>query len=473
MPAAILVTARPPVRFADSGTRHVREPSSVINLLATEVGQLGIAAQWISAVGNDALPGAPLCVNTARGAIFPALGDADGFRSAYAFATRALWFVHHGLKLNLAPTDWTSGMADLRALTMQIARVVKARLTDQTVVVNDYQLSLVAGELRRRGVRARVAFMQYTPFASLHDWLELPSTSRRDVIVGILGADLVGFTAQGWADRFIEAVRADALGEWDQATRSIHHRGGTTAVRVYPLFIAPDRIRAILASGQGFARPAGCHFLFARADRLDPAKNALVGFQAYENLLEELGELWPTVHFAAVLSPTRTDMEEYRVYRDLVMGAVGRIARRFPGAVSVSWDESHIRALEIAREADAVVVNSVADGMNLFVQEAAVVNRRACVLLLSRDTGSAAALGDATLELSDPRSVDTTRAAMDAAMLMEREDREYRSVRAVSRIESGSETLLGRLRLDLDATGDAPGGRCSAVGVRHAGAGDP
>jgi trehalose 6-phosphate synthase len=129
-----------------------------------------------------------------------------------------------------------------------------------------------------------------------------------------------------------------------------------------------------------------------RNDRLDLAKNVSIGFEAFERLLAARPEWHGRLKFLAFLVPSRESVPEYAAYRDMVMRQVKGINARFGTPtwqpVQVLYEQNRLQALTALQLADVLLVNSVADGMNLVAKEAAVLNERRRVLVLSNRAGA-------------------------------------------------------------------------------------
>jgi hydroxymethylpyrimidine pyrophosphatase-like HAD family hydrolase len=168
-----------------------------------------------------------------------------------------------------------------------------------------------------------------------------------------------------------------------------------------------------------------------RVDRLDPSKNQLNGFLAFERLLARRPDLHGRARFLAFLVPSRTDLRVYRVYREAVFAEVERINTRFattpraPTAIEVFYTNDREQALAAMEECDALLVNSLRDGMNLVAKEWAVVSRRPGVLVASETTGVAAEAADSAVLIS-PIDIDGTAAALETALMMPATERSAR-----------------------------------------------
>ena len=105
--------------------------------------------------------------------------------------------------------------------------------------------------------------------------------------------------------------------------------------------------------------------------------------------------------------PSRHDLPEYREYT----AAVQRLARQIEDEFAVpGWDplilevnDDYARSLAACRLADVLLVNPIRDGMNLVAKEGPILSDRGCALVLSKEAGAAAELGDYALMINPLR----------------------------------------------------------------------
>jgi trehalose 6-phosphate synthase len=145
------------------------------------------------------------------------------------------------------------------------------------------------------------------------------------------------------------------------------------------------------------------------------------GFQAYERLLEDHPDLKEKVTFLALLVPSREGLEEYQEYAAQVRGAIDHVNQRFGTKgwrpIEAIFGNDHPRALACMEHYDVLLVNPLADGMNLVVKEGGLLNRRDGAIVLSTSTGAYEQLHDGVLGI-DPQDVDATSAALHQALTM-------------------------------------------------------
>jgi trehalose 6-phosphate synthase len=171
-------------------------------------------------------------------------------------------------------------------------------------------------------------------------------------------------------------------------------------------------------------------------------------------MLERHPEWLGVARFVAHLVPSRTSIKEYATYTERTLRTVERINGRFGSA---SWQpieafhrKGRLEALAAMRSYDVLLVNSIADGMNLVSKEGPLLNERAGVLVLSRQAGSFADLGEAAIGI-DPRDVSGTAEALHQALSMAAPDRQQRAERLRSAVLAHQ--LRDWLRIQLEDLG--------------------
>lgn len=360
--------------------------------------------------------------------------DRDDYRTYYDdFSNRVLWFVHHGLwdEVPDLRSEHAGAWETYRAVNARFAALVDEEAEDEALVFSqDYHLSLVPAGLRARRSDVAIAHFQHTPFAPPDRYAALPGEWGRTLLEGMLAADVVGFHADRWVERFL-ACCAAVLGARIEDT-TVHHRGHATRVGAYPIGASPEVLAAEAAHPrvrdrlERLERTLDGRLLMLRVDRTDLSKNIVRGFLAFEQLLERREDLRARVLHAAFLTPSRGGVPEYLTYMQEVHAIVERINTRFgtPEGAPVLLDiqDDFQRTLAGFRRYDVLVVNAVSDGMNLVAREGPIVNERDGVLVLSRETGAAAELGEAALVI-DPFDVGDTSRAMERALDMDADER--------------------------------------------------
>ena len=169
--------------------------------------------------------------------------------------------------------------------------------------------------------------------------------------------------------------------------------------------------------------------LVVRVDRTDPSKNAVRGFEAFGRLLERDSALHGRVGLLALLDPSRQEIPEYVDYRAATEDAAAAVNEQFgrPGwqPVRLEVRDDFPASVAAYTEYDVLLINPVMDGLNLVAKEAPLVNDRNGVLVLSRQAGAFAELGDWALGVA-PLDVDDQADALARAIAMPADERRSR-----------------------------------------------
>jgi trehalose 6-phosphate synthase len=378
--------------------------------------------------------------------------DPDVYDQAYnTVSNRLLWFLHHYLwdlprnpDLGLdAREAWESYQTVNQAFAEALAE--EAGPDPASVLVQDYHLSLVPARLRDIAPAARTVHFHHVPFAGADYLRLLPRNIREELLGGLLGADVVGFQTERWAENFLGACRLleDADVFWRR--RAVRWQGRLVRVGVYPISIDAAQMRTnaglpgVREKRRELEAWRGDRRLLLRVDRAELSKNIFRGFRAFEDFLRRYPQWKGQVVFLALLNPSRREIEDYREYTDASVREADRINQEYGGD---DWTPIEIRMGDNFEEVlaaygiyDALMVNPVFDGMNLVAKEGPLLNRQHGALILSRTAGAYAELGKAALGV-DPVDIAGTADAIAAAMDMPDEERAQRA--AVLRRAAGA-----------------------------------
>jgi trehalose 6-phosphate synthase len=338
------------------------------------------------------------------------------------------------------------------------------------VLIQDYHLTLSPRMLRDRRDDVRIAHFSHTPWAPPSYYRLLPDDIAAAVLEGILGADHAGFLCDRWAAAFLDCCDEILGARVDRAARTVTHAGRVTHVDVHGLGIDGPALRARAAEPDVRGRTAalreqvGDRRLIVRVDRTELSKNIVRGLAAYRELLAKHPEWHGRVVHLAFAYPSRHDLPEYREYTAAVQRMAAEISDEFGTS---SWEplilqvnDDYPRSLAAYGMADVLLVNPIRDGMNLVAKEGPVLAETGAALVLSREAGAAAELGEDAL-LVNPYDVSQTAEALHQALLMPPDERAERCRRL-----SAAATALPPRRWfadQLDAL-DTHGGRADVPG---------
>jgi trehalose 6-phosphate synthase len=356
--------------------------------------------------------------------------DAQTFRLAYEVVSNGtLWFLYHGLfDLTRRPRfdpRWREAWEAYEAVNVAFTDATAELAPDGDVVlVQDMHLALVPGMLRARRPDLRLTHFTHTPFCGPNSIRVLPGYAATALCESMASVPC-GFHARRWA-RSYEASAREVLGDATPA----------------PTFVAalgpdPDALTQLAASDA--ARNAateldavvGDRTMVLRVDRIDPSKNIVRGFLAYDLLLERRPEWRERVVFVARLNASRESLAEYQAYRREVETAADRVNERWAtnGWTPIVLDakDDYPRTVAAMARYDVLMVNAIKDGLNLVAKEGPLVNRRDGVLCLSPGTGAWDDLGVCSLAIH-PFDLEQAADALHDALGMPLDERAARAV---------------------------------------------
>jgi trehalose 6-phosphate synthase len=478
----IIATNRGPVTFTTGGDGSLR-PRRGSGGLVTALGQVGhhVPVTWLAAAMTDGDRRAAADPRLIRDAVgddaqvrlrFVAVERAV-FEQAYnVIANPLLWFLQHQMwNLPERPVIDTATLRAWERGYVVMNEAFAAAVVAQTrgdkrprVMLHDYHLYCAAEPIRRSRPDAILSHFTHIPMPPSSIWQAVAPRIREGIATGLLANDVVGFQTDRYAHNFLRMVESfvpDAKVDYDAA--EVRRRRRTTRVRTYPISIdvqATRRVARSLAARRRADQLLGGtrERIIVRVDRLEPSKNILRGFLAYEALLQRQPRLRGRLSFLAFLVPSRTSLREYGHYARMVQNAVERINARFGRAgwrpVQIFYENDYAQALAGLSIADVVLINPLVDGMNLVAKEAAVVSERDAVLVLSETAGAFDQMAHGALPIA-PADVAGTADALAQALAMPVEERRRRL--AVLRRGVEREDITWWLRRQLEDLAELAG----------------
>lgn len=316
----------------------------------------------------------------------------------YGFANQALWpLCHYFLsRVRYLKDHWQAYQAVNRKFAEKVIEIYQP---GDLIWVQDYQLALVPQLLRQALPGARIGVFWHIPWPSSELFRTLPWA--RELLQGLLGADLIGFHTKEYVRHFHsccrillnleEPLRVDGRRVYAEA----HPIGVETEV-----FARLAKDPAVRAAAQALRRDVGARILLG-VDRLDYTKGIPERLEAFGGYLKDHPEVVGQVKLIQIAVPSRERVDAYRQLRERVEGLVGRINGTYsrPGSIPIQFLSRSFSREELAAyylAADVMLVTPLRDGLNLVAKEFAATSR-AGVLLLSEFAGAAEELKEALL----------------------------------------------------------------------------
>jgi trehalose-6-phosphate synthase len=353
----------------------------------------------------------------------------------YGFSNEGLWplcHIVHNRPL-FRPEDW----AQYRAVNEKFAAAVLEEIAgteSPMVLIQDYHFALLPSLIKRERPDARTAIFWHIPWPNFEAFSICPW--QDELLLGMLGADLIGFHTQYYCNNFLDTVERaiEARIDWERfsVTRGQH----VTSVKPFPISVAPGFVdnppttsrQALLESLETTAE-----FIGVGVERLDYTKGLPERFRALGRFFERFPEYRERLVFLQLAAPSRSTIPRYQALEAEVDAAVQEVngayqTKRWKPILYLKRHHEHRDIWPFYRHADFCMVTSLHDGMNLVAKEfISVRDDEDGALILSQFTGASSELRDAILV--NPYDMDGMAEAIRNAVAMSPDERRARMAR--------------------------------------------
>jgi alpha,alpha-trehalose-phosphate synthase [UDP-forming] len=363
----------------------------------------------------------------------------------YGFSNEGLWPLCHiaHTRPTFRSTDWQSYQEANRKFADAVLAEMQG-IEHALLLVQDYHFALLPKMVKEARPDVRVAIFWHIPWPNPEAFRICPW--QRELLDGLLGADLVGFHIQAHCNNFLETVDAalETRIEWERF--AVKRNNHTTLVRPFPISVdfresqsepgesvSPYELRAALLKNLGIK----ASFLGVGVDRIDYTKGIIERFRGVERFLEKYPAYRKQFTFVQIGAPSRTNIPRYDDLGHEVEAVANRINARFQTAdwkpiVMLTRHHDHHEIQPYYRAADLCMVTSLHDGMNLVAKEfIASREDEGGALILSQFTGAARELRDAIIV--NPYDTEQLADSIELALEMSPDDRRE-SMRRMRRI---------------------------------------
>ncbi len=422
VPPSGLVTALEPVLRASNGTWVAQGSGEADRETADAQGSLGVP------------PDHP---EYKLRRVFLSKEEQQGFY--FGFANEGIWPLCH--IAHTRPIFRSEDWQQYRAVNAKFAAVLADEMKEEKaplVLVQDYHFALLPRMIKDLRPEARVAIFWHIPWPNPEAFGICPW--QRELLDGMLGADLIGFHIQAHCNNFLESVDRSMESRVDWEHFAVNRRDHLTTVRPYPISVAfngngESQSDPSLAERTALYKELGGRpqFIGLGVDRIDYTKGIPERLRAVERLLELYPEYREKFTFIQIGAPSRTSIKRYQDLGAEVAEEAERINRRFrSGAwkpvVLLDRHHSHAEIQPFYREATVCLVTSLHDGMNLVAKEfIASRSDEQGVLILSRFTGASHELSDGLVV--NPYDTDDLAEAIRTGLEMPAEEQRARMQR--------------------------------------------
>ena len=350
----------------------------------------------------------------------------------YGYANETLWPLCH-MFLNRTRFDSKYWLGYRRVNRKFAKAVMEVYTPGSKVLVNDYHLALVPALLREKGVEDPIHLFWHIPFPPYFMLRFLPN--RRDILEGMLGADVIGFHTEHYVQNFRECVREILGAVYDDF--AIYWQGRKIRVVAVPIGIDSQRWSSLVSNPKvvryalSLRKKLSVEFVGIGVDRLDYTKGIEEKFKGLERFFEKYPSFRGRVSFIQIAAPTRTKLEEYMDIKRRTDEIVGRIEGRFgePGWVPIYYYYKNYgdeRLASLYMMADFALVTPLIDGLNLVSKEYVMSKvDEDGVLILSEFAGASLQLREGAL-IVNPFDEDAVAEAIYSALKMKKREKRER-----------------------------------------------
>ncbi len=342
------------------------------------------------------------------------------------FSNEALWPLCHNAHVRpiFRKEDWK----EYRRVNGKFAESLLLEIKDVNrplILVQDFHFALLPQMIKKSRPDARIGLFWHVPWPNPEIFNICPF--NKEILEGMLGADILGFHTQQYCNNFMETVGKQIESITDFEQFSVTLKNHITHVRPFPISIAftngKDNKSDIVRAEELLKEfGVGSEFVGLGVDRLDYTKGILERLKGVEFFFKMYPEYKGKFTFLQIAPPSRESVEKYKQFNEDVTLEVGRINNNLSEngwnpVVLVKKNLSHKDLYPLYRRANVCLVTPLHDGMNLVSKEfVAARNDDAGVLVLSKFAGASKDLKGAIL--INPYNAEETAGAIKDALNM-------------------------------------------------------
>lgn len=417
----VVIANRLPIRRVRVGSGHGWEmsPGGLVSALFPYLKKhKGVWVGWPGSSGAKPKPFQIEGIEQKPVSLTPS--EVDAFYSG--FCNDTLWpLYHNGVRVPSFHRHWWWPYVEINQRFSQAALQV-CSLHD-TIWVHDYHLQLVPQILRKERPRLRIGFFLHIPFPAPEIFQRLPW--RKEILEGLLGADVIGFQTAHDSKNFCEAV--SKLTNAKCSASKVQFEGRSVQVKHFPISIDIEHYtqmahhpEVVKKSKNIRHRFRGQSKIILGIDRLDYTKGIDLRLKAIETLLKQKRLSLDDFVFIQVVVPSREKVPLYVDMKNQIEQMVSHLNGDYgePGKTPIQYLHRSLKFEELMayyRSADIMLVTPLQDGMNLVAKEYLCTRSDdSGALILSEFAGASEELKHAFLV--NPHDVDGLANQIERAM---------------------------------------------------------
>ncbi|WP_394750583.1 bifunctional alpha,alpha-trehalose-phosphate synthase (UDP-forming)/trehalose-phosphatase [Spongiimicrobium salis] len=373
--------------------------------------------------------------------------EVDGFY--FGFSNRTVWpLFHYFLEYSeFELENWNT----YKTVNQKFADAIIAQAKEgDTIWVHDYQLMLVPQMVKEKLPQISIGFFLHIPFPSYEIFRTLPW--RKEILEGLLGADLIGFHTYDYERHFLSSVRR-LLGA-EVSFNEIYRDNRVIKVDSFPMGIdykkfrsaAKEHAKNTSEQQSELQRKLNTHKestpngkLVLSIDRLDYTKGIAKRLNAFEYFLNKYPQYKEKVRLIILAVPSRSNVPQYKLLKKEIDELVGRINGELS---TVSWTPIWYfyrsmpfeNLIDLYTSCDIAWLTPIRDGMNLVAKEYIATRiDKTGVLILSEMAGSANEMNESLL--INPNNFEQIADALNKAITMPLEEQKDRNAPMQKRLK--------------------------------------
>jgi len=431
MPKTIIVSNRLPVKLKKEDGKYIYTPSE--GGLATGLGSIykeggNIWLGWPGVAIEEEKDRQDAIKNLKKNNMSPVFLTEQEIEEYYeGFSNETLWpnFHYFNQYAEYEETYWQAYKKVNQKFADQLSELTEE---GDKIWIHDYQLLLLPALIREKHPNISIGFFLHIPFPSYETFRLLPW--RRELLMGMLGSDFLGFHTYDDMRHFLSSVNrlagiGNSHGQISLGSRKV-------LVDALPMGIDYDKYATLAADPETLEKEVryrtliGDTKIMLSIDRLDYSKGIPQRLRAFELFLQRYPEYKEKVSLLMVVVPSRDQVGKYKELKeeiDLLVGRInGNLSRMTWNPIHYFYRSFPLHALSaFYRMAKVALVTPMRDGMNLVAKEfiASKLNKKG-VLVLSEMAGASKELSEAIL--INPNNIEQMiRAFKQALEMPERE----------------------------------------------------
>lgn len=356
----------------------------------------------------------------------------------YGFSNDGLWPLCHAafVEPQFRKEDFVSYEQVNGKFAESILKEIR-NVKNPLIFIQDYHFTLLPKIIKEKRPDAVIALFWHVPWPSPESFKICPW--KKEILEGMLGADLLGFHTQLHSNNFIDTVRKELEALVDSEQFSVQKNNHISFVKPFPISVAFQDSDINKKPGltkeerdeilKEFGVPP-TQYIGIGVDRMDYTKGLVERFLSIERFFEKYPEFIGKFTFLQIAPNSRENVPSYIEFAKEVHSNLERINKKFKNQkwvpiVFINQRQNKKSLSKIYKSCNICMVTSLHDGMNLVSKEfIAERDDDRGVLILSQFTGASRELTESLI--INPYDIDATADVIKEGLTMNEEEQEKR-----------------------------------------------